>query len=480
VSVLQPGARPIDQRHLSLYAFGRFPMAKLWQKDYSLNRLIEAFTAGKDPLLDQKLVNADCVASIAHAEMLKAIGILSDREFSGLKRELLAIVEKNEGGEFPIKPEDEDCHTAIENHLTETLGESGKRIHTGRSRNDQVIAALRLYVREFLLAFQRSCLQLATTLLRLAERHKELPMPGRTHMQIAMPSSVGLWSAAYAEEILDDLEIVQTAYRLNNTCPLGSAASYGVPIPLDRERTARALAFDRVQNNVLYVNNSRGKVEAVVLEAVDQVMLTLSRLSQDLILFSMPEFHYFTLPEEICTGSSIMPQKKNPDALELIRAKAATVTALSSGIKSVLRGLPSGYNRDVQETKAALMEGLEIGLASVRVMDLVMDKLKVNEETLRESFTPEIFATDRAIEMAAEGKPFRDAYREVSSHLAELEGRDPTEAIRAKSYQGAPGNLRLDLAEKEIQRLEAWLDQEEQRVRKTLQALTGRRVKLFQ
>ncbi len=453
-------------------------MAKLWQSDETLNRLIEAFTTGRDPVLDQKLVSADCIASIAHADMLVSIGVLSADEFSDLKRELLAILEKNERGEFRIEPGDEDCHTAIENHLTEVLGESGKRIHTGRSRNDQVIAALRLYTRELLLVIQRACLELVTTGVSMAKKYKRVPMPGRTHTRVAMPSSVGLWFAAYAEELLDDLLLTRTAYILNNTSPLGSAASYGVPLQLDRERTARALGFDKVQNNVLYVNNSRGKVEAVVLEAVDQIMLTLSRLSQDLILFSMPEFGYFNLPEEICTGSSIMPQKKNPDALELIRAKAATVASLSGAVKSLLRGLPSGYNRDVQETKGALIEGLEIVLASVRVMHLVISRLGVNKEALLRGFTPEIFAADRALELAAKGMPFRDAYREVASHLEDLKGMDPVRAIEAKNYQGAPGNLRLDLAEKEIKRLQVAMDREEKRINETLKALTGRPVRL--
>jgi argininosuccinate lyase len=289
---------------------------------------------------------------------------------------------------------------------------------------------------------------------------------------------VGLWFGAYAEELLDDLALVQAAYVLNNSSPLGAAASYGVPLALDRAHTARVLAFDRVQNNVLYVNNSRGKVEAAVLDGLGQIMMTLSRLSQDLILFSMPEFGYFHLPEEICTGSSIMPQKKNPDALELIRAKAATLNALSAGVKSLLRALPSGYNRDVQESKAALMDGLDITLASVKVMHLVIRKLRVDEQALRKGFTPEIYAADRATELAAGGMPFRDAYREVAAHLEDLEALDPLESIRAKKSQGAPGNLRLDLAEKEIKRLESELDREEKRINKTLQSLTGRSVKL--
>ncbi len=453
-------------------------MAKLWKSDELLDRLIEGFTAGRDPILDRSLVASDCVASIAHADMLASIGVLSAREFADLKRELLVILEKSEKGEFKIESRDEDCHTAIENHLTKVLGDSGKRIHTGRSRNDQVIAALRLYAREYLLVIQQACLDLAGTAVSIAKKYEWVPMPGRTHMQLAMPSSVGLWLGAYAEELLDDMVLTQTAYSLNNTNPLGAAASYGVPLALDRERTARALGFDRVQNNVLYVINSRGKVEAIILDALGQIMLTLSRLSQDLILYSMPEFGYFSLPQEICTGSSIMPQKKNPDALELIRAKAASLHALSGGVKSILRSLPSGYNRDIQETKAALMDGLDIALASIKVMHLVLSKLQVNEQALRNGFVPEIFAADRAIELAAEGMPFRDAYREVASHLEDLEAIDPVRAIKSKNYQGAPGDLRLDLAEKEIKRLQSEQEREKKRVNETLKSLIGRKVKL--
>jgi len=454
-------------------------MGKLWQKDYTLDSLVESFTVGRDPLLDRSLLAADCVASMAHAEMLGAIGLLGKEEYRDIIRELLALIETSERGEIEISPDEEDCHTAIENRLTASLGESGKRIHAGRSRNDQVIAALRLYIRDFLLTFQSECLHLVSTLLDAAERNVRLPMPGRTHMQIAMPSSVGLWLASFAEELLDDLLHAETAYRLNNQCPLGAAASYGVPLPLDRERVARSLGFPSVQNNVLYVNNSRGKFEAAVLDAGGAVMLTLSRLAQDLMIFSMPEFGYVSLPDEICTGSSIMPQKRNPDVLELVRAKTAAVLSQAHQIKTVLRGLPSGYNRDVQETKAPLMEGAQTALAAVRVMGIVLEKLTFHRDRLLAGFTPQIYATDRALELVSGGKSFREAYHEVSAHLKELESMDPERAVAAKSYPGAPGNPALDIARDRASAHASRLDAEQARVRSSIEKLIGRPLELF-
>ena len=454
-------------------------MSKIWEKEYSLHELVEQFTVGDDYILDRHLIGSDCVASLAHAAMLQSIGILTGGELDGLKKELISIIKQSEQGDFEIQVSDEDCHTAIENYLTIKLGETGKKIHTGRSRNDQVIAALRLYARSFLLEFQKTCFQCADTLLDFARRHAGVPMPGRTHMQIAMPSSVGLWASAYAEEILDDLAHISSAYEMNNASPLGSAASYGVPLPLDRVMVAESLAFSRVQNNVLYVNNSRGKVESVILNAVELVMLTLGKMAQDLILFSMPEFGYFTLPDEICPGSSIMPQKKNPDVLELVRAKSATVSALSEQIRSIIRALPSGYNRDFQQTKAPFMTGMHIGISSVMVMDLVMKKLMVNEKNLLKGFIPEIYAADYALKLVAGGIPFRDAYRETAARLDKLKGMDPYEAIKKKTYPGTTGNLGLELSEKKLKQFIGAVKQEEMRVSRKLEELTGFKVTLF-
>jgi argininosuccinate lyase len=370
-------------------------------------------------------------------------------------------------------------HTAIENALTSAVGDAGKKIHTGRSRNDQVIAALRLWSRGFLFAFLHAMLALVDALLALAEKNAETPMPGRTHMQIAMPSSVGLWAGAYAEEILDDAALARGAFPLVDACPLGSAASYGVPLPLDREMTAELLGFSRVQNNVLYANNSRGKTESIVAGAVEQACLTLSKMSQDLILFSLPELGYFTLPAALCTGSSIMPQKKNPDGLEAVRAKSAAVSADRAAIAGIIRALPSGYHRDFQDTKGPYFRACETGLACVRVMDLTIRTLEVNRERLLAGFTPEIFATDKALELTASGKPFRDAYREVGKSLEELRSRDPVQALRKRTSTGSAGNLRLDVARGESRSLEEWVAREEERGRARISALAGRDVPLF-
>ncbi len=454
-------------------------MGKLWEKNYSLDSLMEAFTVGEDPLLDMRLVNADCVASMAHAQMLASIGILSPADRDMLLKELGAIIESGDKSAFVIERSDEDVHTAIENKLVGAIGDAGKRIHTGRSRNDQVLVAIRLWSRGFLFAFQHASLQLSNRLLAFAEKHAGDPMPGRTHMQIAMPSSVGLWAAAFAEELLDVAELSRTAFRLIDCCPLGSAASYGVPLPLNREMVADLLGFSRVQNNVLYANNSRGKLESIALEAVEQACLTLSKLAQDLILFSLPEFGYFTLPKELCTGSSIMPQKRNPDGLELVRAKSASVSAAVAQIKSIIRGLPTGYNRDFQETKAPYFNGCETGLACVRIMDLTVEKLVVNTERLHAAFTPDIFATDRALDLVAKGVPFRDAYRQVGASLDTVSAADPREAIARKTSTGTTGNLRLDVPRAHAAELAAWLQSEKSSKNAAILKLTGRDVQFF-
>ncbi len=434
---------------------------------------------GEDYVLDRRLVNADCVASMAHAVMLGSIGLLKTDEVGALKRELASIIALHAKDKFPIQRSDEDVHTAIENRLTAALGDPGKKIHTGRSRNDQVIAALRLWTRGFLFAFQKACLSLAERLLVMADAHRSTPMPGRTHMQLAMPSSVGLWAAAYAEEILDDAALAHGVFPIVDSCPLGSAAGYGVPLALDREMTSKLLGFSKLQNNVLYAHNSRGKFESIVLGAVEQAGLTLSRMAQDLILFSMPEFGYFTLPAELCTGSSIMPQKKNPDALEIMRAKSSSISADRAAIAAILRALPSGYNRDLQETKGPFFRACETGLSCLRVMELTVSKLTVNAKKLLGAFTPEIFATDRALELVSGGTPFRDAYREVGKNLDKLEGSDPVDAILKKKSIGATGNLNLGVPRAAARTLGHELEEEEDLSRSRIKELAGMDVELF-
>ena len=456
-------------------------MAKLWQKSGTeatgAGEIVERFTVGEDYLLDRLLVNADCVASMAHAAMLERIGVLSAHECASLARELRLIIEASDAGTFLVGRADEDCHTAIENRLTATLGDAGKRIHTGRSRNDQVVAALRLYARALLLDAREGTLKLALALAELADRHRDTPMPGRTHLQLAMPSSVGLWAAAFAEQLGDDVTLLETAYELTNTSPLGSAAGYGVPLPLDREMVAEALGFREGQNNVLAVNLSRGKTEGAILDALSQVMVTLSRLAQDLMLFSLPEFGYFVLPPETCTGSSIMPQKRNPDVLELVRARASTVIAEAARVKHIAAGLPSGYNRDLQETKEPFIRGSGTALLAIGVMELTVRGLTVREDRLLAGFRPEIFATDHALELVARGMPFRDAYREVAAG-ASIMDTDPRRALARKQSTGAPGNLGLERSAGRLKVKLSGARDERARVEGRIRALVGCDVKL--
>lgn len=407
-----------------------------------------AFTAGRDVELDLALVEADCIGSAAHVTMLAGMPLdpplFSADDAQRITRELVQIMKQVRSGDFTITLADQDVHLAVERTLTETLGDLGKKIHTARSRNDQVAVDLRLYAKDQLLAAMNETARLAETLLLFAKTHKAVPMVGRTHMQPAMPSSVGLWAAAYVEALLDDLTLLENAYTLNDQSPLGSAASYGVPLPIDREKVSALLGFARPIHNVLYANNARGKNESVILFALAQIMMSLSRLSQDLMLFTMPELGYFSLPSEYCTGSSIMPQKENPDVLELVRAKSSRVLAHAVGVYELVKAAPSGYNRDLQEAKEPFMDGIGIARSCVRIMAALIGQLSVNHEALLKGFTPDVFATDRALQLVAEGMPFRDAYHHIKEHLADLEQIDPAQAIAQKTHLGAP--MGLDLA----------------------------------
>lgn len=449
-------------------------MAKLWHKTYDLDETIQRFTVGEDVELDLGLAEFDVLGSIAHARMLAAIGVLSEDELKRLQAELVKILALIERGEFGISAEQEDVHTAVEEMLTEAAGEAGKKIHTARSRNDQAALDCRLFARARLLELRADVVELAQTFLAFAQHHAEVPMVGRTHTQRAMPSSVGLWASSFAEAMLENAELLAVVYALVNRSPLGSAASYGVAVPIDREMTAELLGFERPVINVLYANNTRGKIEAEILSACAVIMTDLARAAADIIFFAVPETGYFLLPDRFCPGSSIMPQKKNPGPLELIRARSATLTGHLVTVLGILKGLLSGYNRDYQDTKGPMMHGLAISLDSVRVLGMIVGKLKVDVQCCIDAFTPEVFAADEALKLVtSEGIPFREAYKRVGLELDKLRSCDPVENILSKTHLGATGNLCLDrlskLAEKELRGLK----REAARLEKVKETLTS-------
>ncbi len=390
---------------------------KLWGGS-GLDSRIERYTVGNDYLLDLRLVPFDCLSSIAHARMLGKVGLLEGDSVLALVDGLQEILTLSRKGQFAILPEQEDCHTAIEQWLVDKLGDAGKRIHLGRSRNDQVLTALRLYYLDALKTLRREVAGLATTVGRFATSHKQTPMPGYTHLRKAMPSTVGIWANALADSLEDDDVLLAAAMEIIDQSPLGSGAGYGVPLPLDRAMTARELGFSKVQENPVYVQWSRGKFEAAMVHACGQVMLDLNRVATDLVHFSMEEFGYFELPPEMCTGSSIMPQKQNPDVLELARARYHVVVAAETQLRSTIANLPHGYHRDLQLTKEPTFRAIDATGETVAIMDLVFQGLKVNKAALEAGMTPELYATQRAYQLVTEkGMTFRDAYAEVKKDL---------------------------------------------------------------
>ncbi len=429
---------------------------KLWDKGYQLDHLVETFMTGDDPQLDQALIIYDCMGSIAHAKMLAKIGVLTPNECEQLTDALQDILNLAKDHKFIIQFQDEDVHTAVENALIAKLGDLGKKLHTARSRNDQVLLDIRLYSKDWLMNITNEVLNVCEVLYNFAKKHQDVPMPGRTHFQRAMPSSMGLWGGAFAESLLGNITLVKTAYMLVDQCPLGSAASYGVSLEIDRQYTSDLLGFSAVQNNVLYVNNSRGKFESIILSALVQIMNDLSKISTDIIIFCTPEFGYLSLPEKFCPGSSLMPQKRNPCPLELIRAKSATLQGMLFQVLELIRALPSGYNRDFQETKRPLMQGFELTLMSLKVFGIIFSELQVNKDQCIASFSSDIFATDEVLSLVNEGIPFRDAYKQVAHDLDQVALRSPTENILSKTHQGATGNLGLELSFQKIQEYRQW------------------------
>ena len=413
--------------------------------DNTVNPDILKYTVGDDPVLDRDLVYWDCLGTAAHVRMLSEMEletpIVTDDEARKVVEALNDVIADYRAGKFEIRVSDQDVHMAVERVLTERLGDLGKKIHTGRSRNDQVAVDIRLHIRNEILETESETLALCKALVEMGRKNPMTPLVGRTHLQPAMPSSVSVWATGHAEMIFDQLHNLDAAFRLSDRNPLGSAAGYGVPLPIKRNRTTSLLGFASTIHNVFGASMARGECEASLLSALAQLMAVISRLAEDLILFSMPEFAYFKLPREYCTGSSIMPQKFNPDVLELVRSKTAQTLGLSNAALSLLHAMPGGYNRDLQDSKWLYMKGLDITRSTLRIMAKVVEGVTVDAGKCRNAFTPGVFATDVALREVAAGKPWRDAYHDVRDHLERLVDEDPDTAIAAKRHEGATNGL---------------------------------------
>lgn len=441
-----------------------FPMPtpikkKIWfkNKEVSVNRVVEEFNASEDIVYDQEMIPDDVWCSRGYARLLKKHGLLTAQELKELEQGLDEILKLYEKGEFVLKLEDEDCHTKIEDYLIQRFGDTGKKIHTGRSRNDQVLVMMRWFLKRKLKFIREKSMTLAQKFVKFARKYEMMAMPGYTHMQKAMPTTVGTWMAAFAESLIDDIKLL-TAIRddIVDQNPLGSGAGYGSPFDFDRDWLSKELGFKKTQNNVIYCHNSRGKIEGLVLESCAQIMLTLNRLACDLLFFTTQEFQFFHMDDSIATGSSIMPQKKNLDVAELIRGRTATVLACRQEVAMNILNKISGYHRDGQEIKRPLFLGLKYTEMSLDAMGVVLDNIEPNKEILMKSMLgcPGLFAAHKAFEKVKEGMTFRDAYREIGSNIDKIKvtEKDVNRWLKMSTHQGGTGNLGLDRVDAEINR----------------------------
>jgi len=416
----------------------------LWQKaGVAVDAKIMRFLAGDDVVLDREFFLHDITASRAHVEGLQRIGIVSTEEAAALARELEALAADFRSGTFVLDARFEDGHSAIEARLGERLGDTGRKVHTGRSRNDQILVATRLWLKEKLVALDATCRAIARACLGRAGG-ESLPLPGYTHLQRAVVSSTAMWFAGFAEAFIDDAQRARDTLAWIDANPLGTAAGYGVNLPLDRDHTTRTLGFARLQLSPVYAQLSRGKFEIAALDALGSATLDLRRLAWDLSLFTTAEYGFVQLPPQYTTGSSIMPNKRNPDVIELMRATHASVAAARTEIEQLL-SLPSGYQRDLQFSKGGLVHGFGRGLGALALLPSLLDTLQWNAAPMRAAIEPSMYATDAAIEAAAAGVPFRDAYRQAAQQPeAAGKQRSPESSLAARASPGAAGDLRLD------------------------------------
>ncbi|HMQ47126.1 MAG TPA: argininosuccinate lyase [Saprospiraceae bacterium] len=414
---------------------------KLWDKGYTIHNLVERYTVGKDRELDLKLAPYDIQGNIAQAKMLHHIGILDDRELADLLRALSELADEVEQGRFIIEAEFEDVHSKIEFELVKRVGEAGKKIHTARSRNDQVLVDLHLYAKAEIQALKGLMGQLFDTLIDLSDKHKAVLMPGYTHLQIAMPSSFGLWFGAYAESLVDDMILLQAAYQISDQNPLGSAAGYGTSFPINRQMTTDLLGFSTMKYNVVAAQMSRGKLEKTLAYALAAIGATLSKLSMDVCLYMSQNFNFIRFPKELTTGSSIMPHKQNPDVFELMRAKCNKIQQLPAEITLLINNLPSGYHRDFQMLKESLMEAIDGMKDNLAVCDFMLQHIEVNAHILEQPLYDHLYTVEEVNRLVMEGKPFREAYQMVGQQLAE--GRFVPPKALVHTHEGSIGNLCL-------------------------------------
>jgi argininosuccinate lyase len=412
---------------------------KLWQKSKDSLEAVSQFTAGKDSEMDVFLIPYDIQGSLAHITMLREVGLLSDGDWKGLSLELKKLHSDAIQGKIKIEPGVEDIHSQIEIELTRRLGEAGKKIHSGRSRNDQVLVDLKLFLRDEIHQLTDKIRLLFDQLLLLSEQHREKLLPGYTHFQLAMPSSFGLWFGSYAEGLADDLLSLQAAYRLVNKNPLGSAAGYGSSFPIDRELTTRLLGFEDLHVNVVYAQMSRGKTERVVAQAIGNVAATLARFAMDACLYLNPNLGFISFPDELTTGSSIMPHKKNPDVFEIVRARCNQLISLAGEVNLVTANLPSGYHRDMQVLKELIFPAFKTLRDCIEMANLMLSGIQVKENILEDDRYKFLFSVEEVNKLVLAGVPFRDAYRTVGAAIEA--GKFSTDKRLNHQHIGSIGNL---------------------------------------
>jgi argininosuccinate lyase len=414
-------------------------MTKLWDKGIEVNKAIEQFTVGKDREMDLYLAQSDVLGTMAHIIMLESIGLLEKQELLVLLVELRHIYHAIENKNFTIEDDVEDVHSQVELMLTRKLGDIGKKVHSGRSRNDQVLVDCKLFLRNEIKEIVSGVKGLFEKLQEQSEQYKHVLMPGYTHLQVAMPSSFGLWFGAYAESLKDDLHLLQAAWKIANQNPLGSAAGYGSSFPLNRRMTTDLLGFENLSFNVVYAQMGRGKTEKTVAFAMSSVAATLSRMAYDLCLYMSQNFAFVGLPDELTTGSSIMPHKKNPDVFELVRAKCNKIQALPYELTTLINNLPSGYFRDMQILKESLFPAFSQLNQCIEIMTFMADKLKVNTQILDDAGYGYLFSVEEVNKLVLQGIPFRDAYKKVGMEINE--GKFNPEKKVEHTHEGSIGNL---------------------------------------